>query len=154
MHEGRVHRVPEWAAGLGLEPLAGEGGFFASTWRSAHATAPSGFAGERAFASAIYFLLAQGQHSAWHQLRADELWFWHRGAPVVLLFGGDGAEPGAEPGAVTEIRLGADLAAGERPQALVPAGQWQSTRPVTADTLVSCVVTPGFEYADFRLAGD
>lgn len=144
-----MHQVPEWASGLGLEPLEGEGGFFAGTWRSAHATEPAGFAGERAFASAIYFLLAQGQHSAWHRLRADELWFWHRGAPVVLLLSGDGAEPGE----VTEIRLGANLEAGERPQVHVPAGWWQSTRPVAADTLVSCVVSPGFEYADFRLAG-
>jgi hypothetical protein len=144
-----MERVPEWAAGLGLEPLAGEGGFFAGTWRSAHRTAPNGFPGQRAFASAIYFLLAEGQHSAWHQLRADELWFWHRGAPVTLRFGtvcfGDG--PG-------EVVLGPDLEAGQRPQVHIPAGQWQSTRPVTADTLVSCVVTPGFEYTDFRLIGD
>lgn len=144
-----MHEVPDWAAGLGLAPLAGEGGFFAATFRSAHAAEPAGFPGERAFASAIYFLLATDQHSAWHQLRADELWFWHRGAPVVLLLGGDGDEPGS----VTEIRLGPDLAAGERPQAHLPAGHWQSTRPATADTLVSCVVTPGFEYADFRLTG-
>jgi hypothetical protein len=141
--------VPEWAAGLGLEPLAGEGGFFAGTWRSAHATAPTGFPGERVFASAIYFLLPAGRHSAWHQLRADELWFWHRGAPVTLLFGGDGAEPGE----VTEVRLGPHIETGERPQAQIAAGQWQSTRAVERDTLVSCVVSPGFEYADFRLAG-
>ena len=143
-----MNGVPGWAAGLGLEPLAGEGGFFAGTWRSAHATEPAGFPGERVFASAIYFLLAHGQHSAWHQLRADELWFWHRGAPLVLRFGGDGAEPGE----VTEVVLGPDIEAGQRPQVHVPARQWQSTRPAEVDTLVSCVVAPGFEYADFRLA--
>jgi hypothetical protein len=142
-----MDEVPPWAAELGLAPLAGEGGFFVGTWRSAQATAPAGFPRERALASAIYFLLARGQQSAWHRLRADELWFWHRGAPVTVLFGGDGAEPGP----AAEARLGPDLEAGQRPQLLIPAGQWQSTRPVTEDTLVSCVVSPGFEYADFEL---
>jgi predicted cupin superfamily sugar epimerase len=127
--------------------LAGEGGFFAGTWRSAHTADPDGFPGERVFASAIYFLLTEGQCSQWHQLRADELWFWHRGAPVALLIG-------AELDQATEVVLGPDIEAGQRPQVHVAAGQWQSTRPVTADTLVSCVVTPGFEYADFRLLGD
>lgn len=143
-----MHEVPPWARELGLEPLEGEGGFFAGTWRSAHATKPAGFPGQRAFASAIYFLLAAGQHSAWHRLRADELWFWHRGAPVTLRFGGTGEQPGA----VTELLLGPDIESGARPQLHVPAGQWQSTAPVAEDTLISCVVSPGFEYEDFRLA--
>jgi hypothetical protein len=142
-----MHAVPQWAVELGLMPLEGEGGFFVESWRSPHNTEPTGFPGERALATAIYFLLAQGQHSAWHQLRADELWFWHRGAPATLRFGGDGAQPGQ----VTEVRLGPDIEAGQRPQVRIPAGQWQSTRPATADTLMSCVVSPGFEYADFRL---
>lgn len=145
-----MHAVPRWAVELGLEPLAGEGGFFVGSWRSAHAGEPTGFPGERAFASAIYFLLTEGQHSAWHRLRADELWFWHRGAPVTLRFGGDGAEPGQ----VTEVRLGPDIEADQRPQVHIPAGHWQSTRPVAADTLMSCVVSPGFDYADFRLVDE
>ena len=143
-----MHEVPGWAAGLGLEPLVGEGGFFAGTWRSAHLASPEGFSGERVFASAIYFLLARGQHSAWHRLRADELWFWHRGGPLVLRLGGDGDEPGE----VSEVVLGPDIEAGQRPQVRIPAGQWQSTGPAEVDTLVSCVVSPGFDYADFRLA--
>jgi hypothetical protein len=142
-----MHAVPQWAAELGLAPLEGEGGFFVESWRSPHDTEPAGFPGERALATAIYFLLAQGQQSAWHQLRADELWFWHRGEPVTLCFGGDGARPGQ----VTEVELGPDIEAGQRPQVRIPAGQWQSTRPASADTLMSCVVSPGFEYADFRL---
>ena len=139
--------MERWAAELGLEPLAGEGGFFAPTWRSAHAVAPAGFPGARALCSAIYFLLVEGQHSAWHQLRSDELWFWHRGAPITLRFGGNGAGPGE----ATEVVLGPDIEAGQRPQVHIPAGQWQSTRPATRDTLMSCVVSPGFDYADFRL---
>ncbi|HEY4458478.1 MAG TPA: cupin domain-containing protein [Pseudonocardiaceae bacterium] len=140
--------MEQWAAELGLAPLVGEGGYFAATWRSAHAVQPAGFPGERVVASAIYFLLEAGQQSAWHQLRSDELWFWHRGAPVTLRFGGDGAEPGA----VTEVVLGPDIESGQRPQVHIPARQWQSTERVEMDTLMSCVVSPGFDYADFRLA--
>jgi predicted cupin superfamily sugar epimerase len=45
--------------------------------------------------------------------------------------------------------------AGERPQALVPAGCWQSAQPATdAAVLVSCVVSPGFDYEDFELLAD
>lgn len=140
--------MEQWAAELGLTPLAGEGGFFLATWRATRTVAPAGFPGERVLASAIYFLLAAGQQSAWHQLRSDELWFWHRGEPVTLRFGGDGAQPGP----VTEVVLGPDLESGQRPQVHIPAGQWQSTERVGADTLMSCVVSPGFDYADFRLA--
>jgi hypothetical protein len=53
---------------------------------------------------------------------------------------------------VTEVVLGPDIAAGQRPQVHIPAHQWQSTSPATRDTLMSCVVSPGFDYADFRLA--
>src|SRR5581483_5454932 len=103
--------MEQWAAELGLAPLVGEGGFFAATWRSAHAVEPAGFPGGRVIASAIYFLLERGQRSAWHQLRSDELWFWHRGAPVTLRFGGDGTAPDTAPGTVTEVVLGPEIEA-------------------------------------------
>jgi hypothetical protein len=48
--------------------------------------------------------------------------------------------------------LGLDLAAGERPQIVVPAGHWQSARPLGAFTLVSCTVCPGFRFEGFELA--
>ncbi|MBI1980773.1 MAG: cupin domain-containing protein [Methylocystis sp.] len=61
------------------------------------------------------------------------------------------------PGAPTEIlRLGAELGAGERPQAVVPAGVWQSAKSLGRGpdewTLVGCTVAPGFEFAGFELA--
>jgi predicted cupin superfamily sugar epimerase len=50
------------------------------------------------------------------------------------------------------MTLGADLANGEAPQHVVPAGHWQSARPAgDAEALVSCVVAPGFDFADFTL---
>jgi predicted cupin superfamily sugar epimerase len=48
--------------------------------------------------------------------------------------------------------LGPDLAAGERPQVVVPAGCWQSARPLGRYALVGCTVSPGFEFAGFEMA--
>ena len=50
------------------------------------------------------------------------------------------------------LRLGADLAGGERPQAVVPAGAWQQAKSLGAWTLVGCTVAPGFQFAGFELA--
>ena len=81
-------------------------------------------------------------------VRSDELWFWHSGSPLDLRTGGAGAEPSAG----TVVVLGGDLGAGQRPQAIVPGGVWQCAAPTGQEpVLVSCVVAPGFDYADFRL---
>ena len=53
---------------------------------------------------------------------------------------------------VETIRLGPDLAAGERPQAVVPAGAWQSAESLGDWTLVGCTVAPGFRFEGFELA--
>ncbi len=50
------------------------------------------------------------------------------------------------------ITLGNDLAAGERPQGIVPPGAWQSAQSLGEWTLVGCTVAPGFEFAQFELA--
>jgi predicted cupin superfamily sugar epimerase len=66
-----------------------------------------------------------------------------------MLDGGDGEAPSGSPRAVT---VGPDLTAGQVPQHLIPAGHWQSARPAAdAEVLVSCVVAPGFDFADFTL---
>jgi uncharacterized protein len=123
-----------------------EGGWYRETWRSAVTFEPAGYGGPRGAATAIYFLLNPGEQSAWHVVRSDELWFWHAGGPLTLRLGGSGPEPGG--GQV--VTLG--TAAGQQPQVLVPAGVWQGAEPAGAEpVLVSCVVAPGFDYADFRL---
>lgn len=116
-----------------------EGGWYAETFRdNANSQA-------RAHATAIYFLLAADEVSAWHRVDASEIWLWHAGAPLVLTMSGDGVN-------ASSVRLGADLRAGERPQAVVPAGHWQTAESLGAWTLVSCVVAPGFEFSGFELA--
>jgi uncharacterized protein len=138
---------PPLAEHLDLQPHP-EGGWFRETWRSSVSVQPPGYQGQRSLATAIYFLLHSGEESRWHVVRSDEIWFWHSGGPLVLQLGGNGDQPAV---AATVI-LGGDVAAGQQPQALVPAGTWQRAVPHGDDpVLVSCVVAPGFDFADFRL---
>ena len=123
---------------LGLAPHP-EGGWYRETFRDE--AGPDG----RARSTAIYFLLAAGQSSHWHRVDAVETWFWHAGAPLVLRLAADGAGQ-------TEILLGPDLAAGQRPQGVVPRDGWQAAESLGDWTLVSCTVAPGFEFAGFELA--
>jgi uncharacterized protein len=139
---------PVIAEALDLEPHP-EGGWFRETYRSPVRFEPPGYGAERSAATAIYYLLAPGDESRWHTVRSDELWLWHRGGPLELLLGGDGDRPRAAP---ARIVLGPDPAAGQAPQALVPAGTWQSAHPAAPEeVLVTCVVAPGFDFADFRM---
>jgi predicted cupin superfamily sugar epimerase len=125
-----------------------EGGWFRETWRSAFSFRPPGYAGDRSAATAIYFLLCPGEESAWHVVRSDELWLWHRGGALTLRLGGSATEPRT----AGVVVLGADVSAGEQPQFVVPGGTWQSAAPASQEpALVSCVVSPGFDFADFRL---
>ncbi len=125
-----------------------EGGWFRETWRSTHTFTPTGYSGPRAAGTAIYYVLGPGERSVWHRVRSDEIWLWHAGVPLRLSLGGDGPQPEAAEHHV----LGGDVLTGERPQALVPAGTWQCAEPAAGaagEVLVSCVVSPGFDFADF-----
>jgi predicted cupin superfamily sugar epimerase len=125
---------------LDLEPHP-EGGHYRQTFRDARTVD-----GERAASTAIYFLLARGERSHWHKVDAVEAWHYHAGAPLALMVA---ADPG---GPVQFITLGPDLAAGERPQAVVPAHAWQAAHSLGDWTLVGCTVAPGFEFKGFELA--
>ncbi len=114
-----------------------EGGWYRETLRQ---PAPDG---GRGLATAILFLLEAGQRSHWHRVDAAELWLWHAGAPLTLLIDDDASR---------EILLGGDPLSGQSPQALVPAAAWQSAEARNGWTLVSCVVTPAFDFAGFELA--
>ncbi len=144
--------LPDWATGLGLQPHP-EGGWFAETWRSTltipNSVLPEVYSGNRSAGTAIYFLLLAGEQSGWHTVRSAEIWLYHRGSPVALDLGGDGDVPG-DP---TTILVGPDLSAGHQPQVVVPPGRWQRARPAADEpALVSCIVVPGFDFEDFRLA--
>jgi predicted cupin superfamily sugar epimerase len=139
---------PRTAELLDLAPHP-EGGWYRETWRAGPESRPAGYPGPRAAATGIYFLLIPGEESAWHRVRSDEAWLWHSGGPLTLLDGGDGDRPAAPP---TATALGPDLASDQLPQHVIPAGHWQSARPAAGEeVLVSCVVSPGFDFADFTL---
>jgi len=89
-------------------------------------------------------LLAAGERSHWHRIDAVEIWHWHAGAALALQIAGSNG--------VTTMRLGADLASGERSQAVVPADAWQAAESLGAWTLVGCTVAPGFNFNGFELA--
>jgi predicted cupin superfamily sugar epimerase len=124
---------------LGLAPHP-EGGFYRETFRAA---APEG---GRAASTAIYYLLREGEVSAWHRVvDADEVWHHYAGGTLELTLVAGGQER-------SSVQLGADLAAGERPQVVVPAGVWQTARPLGGWVLAGCTVAPAFEFAGFEMA--
>jgi len=124
---------------LDLKPHP-EGGHYHQTFRDTRMIDSS-----RAASTAIYFLLARGERSHWHRVDAVEVWHYYAGAALEL-------EIADEKGRRERVTLGCDLAAGERPQAIVPAHAWQAARSLGDWTLVGCTVAPGFEFAAFELA--
>ena len=127
-------------AALGLQAHP-EGGWYAETFRDAHTDATG-----RAASTAIYYLLRAGERSTWHRVDAAELWHFYAGDPLRLKLRG---EDGVEQATV----LGPDLAAGQRPQGVVPKGVWQAAEPLGAWTLVGCTVAPGVVFEGFELEG-
>ncbi|BAK65010.1 conserved hypothetical protein [Sphingobium sp. SYK-6] len=124
---------------LQLQPHP-EGGWYRETWRAGAAP------GARAGATAIHFLLEAGQRSHWHKVDATEIWLWHAGDPLLL-----STAPG-ESGPITSLRLGGDALCGQVPQHVIPPDCWQAAEADQGWTLVSCIVSPGFEFAGFTLA--
>jgi predicted cupin superfamily sugar epimerase len=117
-----------------------EGGHYRQTFCDPVASAG------RAASTAIYFLLARGERSHWHRVDAAEGWHHYAGAPLELEIAL------SDEGPVERIRLGSDLAAGERPQAVVPAHAWQAATSLGDWTLVGCTVAPGFLFEHFEMA--
>lgn len=124
-------QAAELAAALELAPLPHEGGLYRQSYQDEHSTA-------------IYYLLADGDFSALHLLDAVEVYHWYGGDPLrlLLLF---------PDGSVAEPLLGPDVAAGQRPQVVVPAGVWQGSDSAGAWSLVGTTMAPGFTWDGFEL---
>ena len=127
---------------LELQPHP-EGGHFRETFRDHSGD------GRRASSTAIYFLLAAGEISRWHRIDAAEVWHWHAGAALELT-----AAPPDGTASYVLAKLGAELRAGERPQAIVPANHWQRARSLGDWTLVGVTVVPGFTFEGLEFADD
>ena len=126
-------------ARLELKPHP-EGGHYRETFRDKRVDANG-----RSFSTAIYFLLARGERSHWHRIDAVETWHYYAGGALTLRIAHDGCPEHT-------VRLGPDVIAGERPQAIVPAQAWQAAESTGDWTLVGCTVAPGFEFAGFEMA--
>ena len=122
---------------LGLQPHP-EGGWYRETWRAEVE------GGARGAVTAIHFLLEPGQRSHWHRIDATEIWLHQAGGPVLLRMS-NGA-------GISSVRLGPDILAGDRLQAVVAPGEWQAAEAIADWTLVACVVAPAFDFANFELA--
>jgi predicted cupin superfamily sugar epimerase len=144
-------RAREWIEHLALVRHP-EGGWYRETYRSretiARAHLPARFDGDRAFATAIYYLLESGDFSALHRIRQDEGWHFHDGSSLTLhLIAPDGT--------YSTRSLGRDPSRGQEPQAVAPAG-WYFAATVDEPgsfSLAGCTVAPGFDFADFELPG-
>ena len=134
---------PSLAVKLALEPHP-EGGWYRRTWTSPATVTVGGET--RPAATLILFLLPAGEASGWHRVSSSEIWIASGVGPVALQLGGDGDEPA--PG---ETFVVGDAGAGLAPQAVVPPDVWQRTIPADHDALVSCLVSPGFDFADFEM---
>jgi predicted cupin superfamily sugar epimerase len=135
---GSVPTAAEIIARLELKPHP-EGGHYRETFRD-----PGVDANGRSPSTAIYFLLARGERSHWHRIDAVEIWHYYAGSTLTLRIADDEGQ--------RKVSLGPDLAAGELPQAIVPAQAWQAAESTGDWTLVGCTVAPGFDFAAFELA--
>lgn len=134
---------------LALEPHPTEGGYFVETHRTDESVAadalPGRYGGDRDHGTAIYYLLTPDTFSALHRLASDEVFHFYLGDPVeqLHLFADGGGRT---------VVLGTDLAAGQRPQQVVPRGVWQGARLAAGGrfALMGCTVAPGFDFRDYE----
>jgi predicted cupin superfamily sugar epimerase len=140
-------RATALIAALDLRPHP-EGGFYREIFRSDVQVIPADGRGPRAALTTIYFLLPEGAHSRWHQVRSDEVWHLYEGGPLELLeLTADGID-------LVRHRIASPVGEGGSPVHTVKADWWQAARAIGAYALVGCTVGPGFEFADFRLLAD
>ncbi len=138
-----------WIDRLGLTRHP-EGGWFRETYRAAGSieadALPERYGSPRSFSTAIYFLLKGDERSHLHRLGSDEIWHFHAGSGVTI-------RTISPEGEACDIRLGSDAEAGERFQAIIPAGTWfgATVDDPASYTLVGCTVAPGFDFGDFEM---
>lgn len=118
-----------------------EGGFYKETYRSTENID----SGKRQLMTSIYFLLTSSNVSKFHRIKSDELWFFHSGSPLIVHTLNENGH--------TETVVGFNLANGEQPQFMVPKNTifGSTVQNQGSYSLVSCVVAPGFDFADFEL---
>jgi predicted cupin superfamily sugar epimerase len=145
-----MSRIKQLIAQYDLQPHP-EGGWYKQTYKSNELikaeVLPKRFTGDRAFSTAIYYLLEQGSFSALHRIKSDECWHFYAGDPLLIYVIKQNGE-------LEIISLANDLESGQTCQYVVPANSWFASRPAPGSEycLVGCTVSPGFEFEDLELA--
>lgn len=138
----------EYAQSLNLQRHP-EGGRFAESYLSTKTINRNEMqeeAEKRNLWTSIYYLLTKGEVSHFHKLKSEEIWYLHDGGPLDIHM--------IHPDGTYEVgKLGRDVANGEQPQILIPAGVifGAALHKDTEFALAGCMVAPGFDYADFTL---
>ncbi|MBX2841079.1 MAG: cupin domain-containing protein [Flammeovirgaceae bacterium] len=128
-----------------------EGGYFKETYKSKEEinkdALPARYSGDRAFSTAIYFLLKGDEFSAFHRIASDEIWHFYAGTSVSI-------HMILPDGKLQIVSVGPNIEDGENFQGVIPAGAWFGAKvnEPNSYTLVGCTVAPGFDFADFELA--
>ena len=132
-------RIAELVQAFELKPHP-EGGFYRETYRSVLKNEEN-----QSLMTSIYFLLTSDSPSHFHRIQSDEHWYFHEGNPLTI-------HPLTDKGLET-IQLGLDLAKNQTPHALVEGNTIFGSEIQAADgyALVSCVVSPGFDFSTFEL---
>ena len=145
-----MSRIQQLIQQFDLQPHP-EGGWYKQTYKSSELipgeSLPARFGGNRHFSTAIYFLLEQGNFSAFHRIKSDECWHFYSGDPLEIFIL-------TENGELSIVLLGSDFEKGQKFQHVVPANCWFASRPAVGSEycFVGCTVSPGFEFDDFELA--
>lgn len=137
-----------WVKKLKLEPHP-EGGWFKEVYRSKEtiddSALPGRFTGSRNYSTAIYYLLEEGDYSAFHRIQSDELWHFYDGDDLEII-------EITPPGVLTKHILGIGTSLNALPQITIAAKSWFAARPLGQYTLTGCTVSPGFDFQDFEMA--
>jgi hypothetical protein len=133
-----------WIEKLNLSPHP-EGGFYKETHRSPIQVEIKDFSGPRNISTSIYFLLVDDNISHFHRIKSDEAWYFHDGVGLEIIIIHDGK--------LTINKLGLKIEQDEVPYLVVPAGAWFGSRVLgnKGHCLVSCQVSPGFDFQDFEM---
>jgi uncharacterized protein len=133
-----------WIQHLNLQPHP-EGGYYKEVFRSKQSVLRAGGDELKQACTSIYYLLEGTDYSGFHRIASDELWYFHKGGPLLIHIVD-------EQGVYSSIEL-SDTSSGVL-SAVVEAGLWFASeiRSGNGFALVSCAVAPGFEFSEFEMA--
>jgi predicted cupin superfamily sugar epimerase len=134
-----------WINKLNLREHA-EGGYFTETYVSDMLITSPKYDGPRYACTAIYYLLVEDQFSSFHTMRSEELWHFYAGSSLTLHIIGTDRE-------IYNVKLGKNIDNEEKFLAAVKSGSWfaASVDDTTSYSLVGCIISPGFDYQDWKL---